>query len=94
MAQAFANYTHLNANAANTVIKAAPGQLTAIVINSKGATGNTISLFDDVSASSGTIAVIDSTSAVGTLLYDLVFQKGLNITIATGTAADITVVWS
>lgn len=86
MAQALTEYTHINTNAATTV-KTGRGQLTCVTINTKGTGGNTCTLADG----SNTIAVIDTTSAIGTLLYDVPFYTNLVATTATGVAADITI---
>lgn len=82
------NHTHLNANAA-TIINAYPGFLGSVIINTKGATANTATIADGTT----TIAVIDTTSTVGTLEYNIRCATSLVVTLASGTAADITVTW-
>jgi hypothetical protein len=86
------NYTHANANGA-TSIKTGAGLLAQVTINTKGATGNTLTIYDNTAASGTVIAVIDTTSQVTTLIFDVGFTVGLTIALATGTAADITVAW-
>jgi hypothetical protein len=86
-------YTHVNSNT-TTVVKSGPGLLHSITINSKGATGNTATVYDNTSGSGTVIAVIDTTSQIQTLLFDIGFTTGLTIVTATGTAADITVSWA
>jgi hypothetical protein len=86
------NYTHLNANG-TTVVKAAPGFLHTLTINVKGATGNTITLYDNTSGSGTVVAVIDPTQNLVTLAFDVNFMTGLTVVIATGTAPDITLSW-
>ncbi|HEY7309450.1 MAG TPA: hypothetical protein VH643_08845 [Gemmataceae bacterium] len=86
------NYTHLNANG-TTTIKSGPGMLHTLTINIKGATGNTITLYDNTSASGTVIAVVDPTQNLITLDFDVAFVNGLTVVLATGTAADITLSW-
>ncbi len=90
--QAF-NYTNLAANA-TTVIRTGPGILHNININTKGASANVITVYDNTAASGTKIATIDSTVAYGPLNFDVTFLTGLTIVIGTGTAADITVSWA
>lgn len=84
------SFSNLAANATTTV-KSGAGLLRSITINTKGASSNTITVYDNTAASGTKIATIDSTVTYGTLLYDLSFATGLTIIIATGTAPDITV---
>lgn len=90
---------NLKANA-STIVKEGPGRLGFININKIGATGNTLAIYDGLDTS-GTITptvllgTIDTTvAAAPTRIYDVVFQQGLLIVIASGTAADVTVCFS
>lgn len=85
-------YTHLNSNA-GTTIKSGPGTLHAISINTKGASANTCTVADATSGTSPAIAVFDTTVNVQTMFFDVEFNTGLTVTLATGTAADVTVAW-
>jgi hypothetical protein len=84
------SYSHQNANGTTTV-KSGQGVLHAITINTKGATGNTATIYDNTAASGTIVAVIDTTSQIQTLTLDVAFNTGLTVVLATGTAADITV---
>lgn len=88
------SYVHITTNT-TTVVSAVPVSLNAVIVNSKGATSNTVTLYDHASAASGNvIAVIDTTSVPGdTNYYKLKTTKGLVAVTANGTAADITIVW-
>jgi hypothetical protein len=86
------NYTHLNANG-TTTIKSGAGLLHTLTINIKGASGNTVTLYDNTSGSGTVIAAIDPTANLVTLDFDVAFLTGLTVVIATGTAPDITVSW-
>ena len=79
-------YSHLAANATTTV-KTGSGVLHSISINTKGASANVITVYDNTAGSGTAIAIIDSTAAIGTLFYDVVFNTGLTIVIGMGTAA-------
>jgi hypothetical protein len=86
------NYTHLNANG-TTTIKSAAGVLAAVSVNTKGASGNQLAVYDNTSASAPIIAQIDTTSAVYTFPLGVQFNTGLTVVLANGTAADITISW-
>jgi hypothetical protein len=87
------NYTHINGNGTTTP-KSSAGVLHSIVINTKGASANTVTVYDNTAASGTIIAVIDTTAQVQTLIYDVQFNTGLTVVVATGTAADITISWA
>lgn len=86
------SYTHLAANG-TTTIKSGSGQLKSITVNTKGASSNVATVYDNTAGSGTVIAVLDTTAGVGTLNYDVAFGTGLTVALATGTSADITVSW-
>lgn len=86
------NGTHLSA-LGTTTLKSGPGVLHRLVINSKGASGNTVTLYDSTSGSGTVLAVVDATQNVVSLAYDVNFITGLTAVVAAGTAADITISW-
>jgi hypothetical protein len=70
------------------------GILRGIVINTKGASGNTATIYQD-KACTMKMAVIDTTSTLGYFPYEALSNgSGFCIVTATGTAADITVIYS
>lgn len=82
------NGVHLNSNAATNLGPATGNVLLhSVCINTKGASSNTLTLADG----NGTFAVIDTTSNVGHLIYDRQCVGQLIATLATGTAADVTI---
>lgn len=87
------SYTYINSNT-TTVVKAAPGQLYSIVINQKGTSGNLATIYDNTAGSGTVIGVLDTTSVVGEIAYNVGLTNGLTIVTATGTAPDITVVYA
>ena len=89
MAQSFLA-AHITTNA-TTVVKASSAVLHTITINTKGATGNIATLYNDPATTNNPLAVIDTTSNVGTLYFDIVLPLGLTIVTATGTAGDLTI---
>lgn len=92
MSSTFGGYSYNNINSnATTVVKAGPGRLHSITINTKGATANIATIFDNTAGSGTQIGVIDTTSTIGTVIYDLAFRTGLTIVTSAGTAANITV---
>jgi hypothetical protein len=85
-------YTHLAANGTTNIL-AGGGFLHAVTINSKGASSNVLTLTDlNAPGGSRTIAVIDTTSQIGTLRYDILISS-LTAVMGTGTAADVTIAW-
>ncbi len=92
MAQPYSRYTNIATNT-TTTIYSGRGVLVGLTINTKGASSNTATIYDNTAGSGTKIAIIDTTSAQGTLAYFVEFNTGLTIVTATGTAADITVEW-
>lgn len=86
-------FAHLNVNGSTDNIVAGPGVLLNVVINTKGATANLLTLYDDLvhGTAAHAIAVIDTTSNVQVLNYNARLVRGLSATLATGTAADVTI---
>ncbi len=90
VAEGGASFLRLAANTVGVAVLAAAGELHRVVINTKGATGNVLTLYDNASAASGTIiAVIDTTDSTPRQ-YDVHVANGIYAVLATGTAADIT----
>lgn len=83
-------YKHIATNT-TTVVKSGAGVVHSITINTKGATANIATVYDNTAGSGTVIAIIDTTGNVGTITLDVGFYTGLTIVTATGTAADITV---
>ena len=87
------SYTNIATNT-TTVVKEGQGVLDAIVINTVGASANTITVYDNTAGSGTKIATIDGTLAGGTrIIYNVAFGTGLTVVTATGTAANITVAY-
>lgn len=87
-----APFSHITTNATTTV-KSGAGILHRICINTKGATANVATIFDNTAGSGTVIGVLDTTSGVACLVYDVAFATGLTIVTATGTAGDLTVTY-
>ena len=71
--------------------------LIAIVINTKGGSSNTAKIYDDVNGEETPEklkATIDTTANVQRLDYGIPMFEGINIRTATGTPADLTVIYS
>jgi hypothetical protein len=88
------NYTHITADA-TTLVKAGPGILHAIVINTHGVSA-TIE-FDDALTHTNPMGIITLPSTITSAIpisleYDVQFSTGLSITTGTATV-DITVIW-
>jgi hypothetical protein len=86
------NYTRVNTNS-TTVIKSGAGTLHGITFCTKGATANVWTLYDNTAGSGTVIGVIDTTTAVAQLPFNIQFGTGLTIVSATGTCADGCVEW-
>lgn len=80
--------SHLDGNA-GTLIKAGPGLLGSVAINTAG-TATTLTLRDGTDNTGSIIAVID-TGAQGSLQYGIPFTIGLYAVTAGSSPADITI---
>jgi len=86
-------WVHASTNSTVTA-KSGAGILRRVVVNTKGNTANTLTLYNNTAASGNIIAVIDTVNAVGGMFdYELPFSTGLTFTLAGGSAADITVIF-
>lgn len=92
VAEQGSTFTHLAANATTNAIATAPATLKRVIINTKGAAANTLTLYDGITAVGTVIAVIDTTGATQSIDFDILLGTGLSAIMATGTAADITIV--
>lgn len=86
------HYAHITSNT-TTVCKRGGGTIHRITINAKGGNNNTATIYDNTAASGTVIGVLDTTTSLQAIEYDLDFQTGLTIVTATGSAPDITVVY-
>ena len=87
------SYAHLNSTG-TTTIKSGAGILRRVVINTKGSASNTFTVYDNTSGSGTVIAAIDTVNGVsGNFEYNVAFSTGLTVVGATGTSADITVIY-
>lgn len=88
------NFLNLLANATTTVSNG-PCQLKRIIINNAGAAGNILTIYDNTAGSGILVGVVDTVELNGRILeYNIHLRTGLTVVLGTGTAADITVVWS
>lgn len=94
------NYAHITTNTTALLFtpqannQSSQAVLHSITVNSKGATSNTITVYNDVTAvAANAVAIIDSTVGQPAFLYDVKCPNGLTIVTASGTAPDITVTW-
>lgn len=85
-------YARITANGITPCKYSGITTLNRVIINTKGASSNTLTLRDG--AADGIIlAVIDTTVAPTFLDYNLQCSYGLTAVTATGTCADITIVY-
>lgn len=91
-----AQWQHIAGTVASTQCKLGAGRLHKVVINAPGAVNDTITLFDNTSATGTVIAAIKFTNnaalVVTTLVYDLPFYSGLFVATS-GANLDITVIY-
>lgn len=85
-------YKNLAANGTTTLV-AGPGTLVAVNINTKGATANTLDIFDNTAGSGTKIGHWDTTVQPQSFYLECSFAIGLTVVIAAGTAADITLTY-
>lgn len=85
------SYTNI-ASQTTTVIKAGPGVLHSVCVNTPAATG-TAQIYDNTAGSGTKIGLITSFASVsGCFVYDVAFSTGLTIVTATA-SPDFTVSW-
>ena len=89
---ASSSYLHLNANGTTTV-KSGAGVLRRIVINTRGGIINTLTIYNNTTATGAVIGAVDTVNAGGAFDYELDFATGLTVVLAGGTAADITIIY-
>ena len=86
------SFYNINTNTTSTV-KSGAGVLKRIVVNKVGSSSNTCTIYDNTSGTGTIIATIDPVHTQMVFEYDVVFTTGLTIVTATGTAADLTIVY-
>lgn len=86
-------FVNITTNATTVVRSDGPSRLNRVIINTKGATANTMKLYDGPVANAKLIGTIDTTTTVGSIDYNLNLSSGLVVVTATGTASDATVVY-
>ena len=86
------SFSNININTTSTV-KSGAGVLKRIVVNKVGSSSNTCTIYDNTSGTGTIIATIDPVHTQMVFEYDVVFTTGLTIVTATGTAADLTIVY-
>ena len=86
------DFANINTNTTTTV-KSGAGVLKRIVVNKIGTSSNTCTIYDNTTAAGTIIGTIDPVHTHMVFEYDVVFNTGLTIVTATGTAADLTIVY-
>lgn len=76
-----------------TTIKSGAGIFRRLVINTKGVSSNTFTIYDNTAGSGTVIATVDTVNSTGSLEYGLAFSTGLTIVSASGTSANATVIY-
>ena len=85
------SFSNINTNTTTTV-KSGAGVLKRIVVNKVGTLLNTCTIYDNTTATGTIIGTIEPHTHM-VFEYDVVFNTGLTIVTATGTAADLTIVY-
>jgi hypothetical protein len=90
-----ASYIHLTTNIASTNAKSGVGLLKAVVINSSGDTGATLTIYDNTSGTASVVAVINISVTPVTLTYGLALATGLSYAITGVTSTcDVTILYA
>ena len=76
-----------------TTIKSGAGIFRRLVINTKGGSSNTFTIYDNTAGSGTVIATVDTVNSTCSLEYGLAFSTGLTIVSASGTSANATVIY-
>lgn len=91
--EAVFTYRNITTNASTVLasaVKAIPGVLHNVVVNTKGS-ASTAQIFDNTTCTGTKIATIDTATQLGTFTYDALVTTGICVLTAGTTAADITV---
>lgn len=89
------NHTHISIPARTTVLKTGSGTLARVVVATCGETGSTLTLRDGVDSSGSIISIINLSSALVSLEYDLDFAVGLTVVTSAGSdVGDVTILYS
>ncbi len=83
----FANIT----TATTTAVKATPGVLERIIVNTAGA-GSTLTIYNNTAGSGAKVGTM-TTAAQGSFEFNVACSTGITVVSASGTPADITVVY-
>lgn len=84
--------SRITTNTSTNAIKTGAGVFGSICVGVPGASANTATIYDNTTATGTVIAVIDTTTR-GCMEYNAAFTTGLSVLTATGTAADLTVMF-
>ncbi len=76
-----------------TTVKSGAGIFRRLVINTKGGSSNTFTIYDNTAGSGTVIATVDTVNSTGSLEYGLAFSTGLTIVSASGASANATVIY-
>jgi len=87
------SFTHISANGNSPSIKAGAGILMGVSINTKGASANVLTIYNSLAVSGAVIGVFDTTVQPVYIPLNLNFTIGLSASLATGTPADVTLIW-
>lgn len=86
-------YTHISTSTTTAAIKTGAGVLHTVCVNTLGTVASAITVDDALTATTPTIAIINSLTLLGCQTYDVAFSTGLTV-VTTGTVApDVTVSW-
>lgn len=86
---------HVAANTAagGVLVKSGAGTIVAVMINTKGSTSNTLTLYDGTTTAGTVLAILDTTASLTYLPYNMSYQTGFLYTLLAGTAADLTIMY-
>jgi len=86
-------YQHINTPSTTIVLSSTPGVLSRVLVTSSGKTGATTIIYDNTSASGEIIAIINTSSIVGELPFDITFDIGLTVKTDAKIPGDITIIY-
>ena len=88
-------FLHISANG-TYVVRQGPCTLYSVVVGTAGASGNSLTVYDNTAASGTIVSVLDTTGSKSgsSVTYDLDMDNGLTVVLASGTAADVTIIYS
>ena len=86
-------FQHINTASTTIVLNSSPGVLKRVLVTSSGKTGAITTIYDNTAGSGEIIAVINTSSVIGELPFDVTYDIGLTVVTSSLPPGDITIIY-